>query len=476
MHPGSDPLELFFSSGGFQNYTQFAALQKKVLGTIKDLIYSVNLELSAIVKNHKEMTSLKNQLEAAATQINSDYASLQSQLSSQSSKGKSLSNRLIGINSSLKNLTTKQQELIAAKIGQSLATGGLAPAGDSNASVGFNPGFSPAFAAFSFGAYTHRNGMSQYGALGRANSGQSAEQILVAYYPGETLNKSYPVPATIYVHGTNEYGQNFNCVAYSFNDYVKRLYEVPSSWPVAVLRAQAVAARSYAVRYISTTGNRCNGQPYICPSQSCQVVKYEINASSWQTAVNDTTAWVLSGGPGNFQYSSTSGGYLNTSGWDTTSHSIDSWPANAYENIAGSPWFYKGWYRAGTSNSGATCGRSNPWLNETEFTDVLNSWVVYTNGSNGDKARVTTWDTGCWGGTPYSIGEMKSRADALGGSYNRVYGISSSFSTNGFTSSVSLSTDRGAVTIDGPTFRDIFNFRAPGYLVMKTPLYNVERK
>ena len=254
----------------------------------------------------------------------------------------------------------------------------------------------------------------------------------------------------------------------NFTEYLKHLYEVPSSWPTAVLRAQAVAARSYAIK---------RGSP-ICPSQSCQVVKFEINAENWRKAVNDTAKWVLTGGIGNFQYSSTSGGYLNTSGWDTTSpRNISSWPDGAYENIAGSPWFYKGWYRRPASISEKqACVRSHPWLTEAQFADILNSWVVYTKGTTTDKERVTMWDEPCWGGNPYSISQMTSRAEALGGAYKKVLGVAASYSSGGYTSSISLLTDRGTLVIDGPTFRDIFNLRAPGYLGLKTRLYNIEKK
>ena len=99
-------------------------------------------------------------------------------------------------------LSAKQQAILAAKSGNFVTSVGDVPlADDANSRPTFNPGFSPAFAAFSFGAYTHRNGMSQYGAKGRAESGQNAEQILAAYYPGATLNKSYGVPETINVDG-----------------------------------------------------------------------------------------------------------------------------------------------------------------------------------------------------------------------------------------------------------------------------------
>lgn len=473
---------LFGSNYSFAEAAQFAGLKQAVINKNKDLI----VQYTTTVKNLDATRAQIAESEAVASsqlgQIQALRNSQSAQVSNITRTQSSLNNQVNQINTTLANLTAKQTEIIAAKSGTiSSPIGSVPPTGDPNSERTFDPGFRPAFAVFSFGAYTHRNGMSQYGALGRANSGQTAEQILAAYYPGESLNQSYPVPSTIYVHGTNEYGQTFNCQSYSFDEYVKRLYEVPSSWPTAVLRAQAVAARSYAIKYITTTGNRCNGQPYICPSQSCQVVKFEINASSWQQAVNDTATWVLTGGPGNFQYSSTSGGYLNTSSWDTVSENRSDWlTGGAYEAKAGSPWFYKGWYK---SLYGDNCGRSHPWLNQTEFTDLLNTWVVYNSGNSTDKSRVYQVDyTSCWGSsppaTPYSMDEMRSRAaELLGGSaYTSVSSVSISYSDSGHTSVVTAQTNRGTATFDGSAFRDILNLRLPGRLSAKTALYNIETK
>lgn len=471
QNPQRSPLELFLSNADLSGFSENLAYQSQVVGDSRKLIKLVNTQVQEMEKSRNDIAQAKSDLEALSASLASKVASLKQSYNNANSSKAYLSNKSVTLKSSLAGLSQKQNELIAAKIGNSIATGDLALADDANARVSFNPPFSPAFAAFSFGAYTHRNGMSQYGALGRANSGQNAEQILGAYYSSSSLNKSYPLATNIVVNGTNEYGQTFSNETMNFEEYIKHLYEVPSSWPMEVLKAQAVAARSYAVAYTN------NGQKAICPSQGCQVVKKEINASSWQQAVEATRGWVLTGGNNNFQFSSTSGGYLNTYGWDTTSRSMGSWPGGAYESIGGSPWFYKGWYKSFPGN--ATCGRSHPWLTQAEFVDILNSWVVYTKLSpnDPDKGRVVTTDTACWGGNPYSVAEMKARADQLGGSYSSVTGAPAMTpDPGGFTSSISLYTDRGPLTIDGQVFRDIFNLRAPGYLVIKTPLYNIERK
>jgi peptidoglycan hydrolase-like amidase len=360
------------------------------------------------------------------------------------------------LNIEIAKLTARQQEILAAKFGTFTTSVGDVPlADDFNASPAFNPGFSPAFAAFSFGAYTHRNGMSQYGALGRANTGQNAEQILQAYYPGANLNKNYAVPATIDVVG-------FGTMPFE-DQYLKRIYEVPNSWPLEVLKAQAVAARTFAIR---------SNKP-ICTTQACQVYQNSNKGGRWEEAVNATRGWVLEGGPG-AQYSSTSGGYLNTSGWDTNCGSFSCWTGGAYEKIAGSPWFYKAWYTESYLNSSNKCGRSHPWLTNDEFTDILNSWVVYKNGTQAEKDRIVP--TSCWSGNPFSISEMRDRANAYGGAYTSASSISVSQGTNGSTANVSIQTNKGTLSMSGSDFKTIFNLRAPGFISIRSPLYNIERK
>jgi len=350
-------------------------------------------------------------------------------------------------------LSARQQAILAAKSGTFTTSVGDVPLADDPASrPDFNPGFSPAFAMFSFGAYTHRNGMSQYGAKGRAEAGQSAETILSAYYPGASLNKSYGVPGTINVTG---YG------SMPFEDtYMMRIYEMPNSFPTEALKAQAVAARTYAVR----SGGS------ICPTESCQVYKNSDKGGAWADAVRATRGWVLEGGP-NAQYSSTTGGYGNNSGWDTTCGNRTCWTAGAFEKMAASPWFYKGWYK---DRTGASCGRSHPWLTSDEMSDILNAWIVYQSGS--DRDRISPTDTSCWSGNPFSMGEMKDKANAFSGAVLSVSGVSVSYSENGSTANVNFATNRGDISLSGADFKTIFNLRAPGYVSIKSPLFNVEKK
>jgi peptidoglycan hydrolase CwlO-like protein len=361
------------------------------------------------------------------------------------------------------NLSSKQEELLALKAGGFSTSIGDTPAtlepcsGPPGSSNYCNPGFSPAFAAFSFGA-PHRTGMSQYGAYGRAKSGQSAEDILSAYYKNAELNKSYSSLGTINVSG-------FGNISLEDN-YLLGIYEVPESWGdnggFEALKAQAVAARSYA---LSVTNN---GAGTICPTESCQVYKPQLKSGKWAEAVRATRGWVITrGGQATSTYYSASTGGFTVSqwGWEGIKDTAGAWPDTAYEKVSGSPWFYKGWYK---SRGGETCGRSHPWLSSSEMADILNAWHVLYQGG-GDTNRVSPVGA-CWGGNPYSSGELSS----IGG-YTSVNSVSVVYSNSGSTQSVSFSTNKGSVSMSGEELKRAFNLRAPGYVGIKSSLFNIEK-
>ena len=104
----------------------------------------------------------------------------------------------------------------------------------------------------------------------------------------------------------------------SLEDYVKGIAEVPNTWPAEALKAQAIAARTYALytmnRYATgpRTSWRGNGA-HICATQDCQVyagVAKETKAPQWAAAAAATAGQVIlyNGGPILAMYSSSNGG------------------------------------------------------------------------------------------------------------------------------------------------------------------------
>ncbi len=381
-------------------------------------------------------------------------ASLQTQLDEQSEK---FEKEIAGarayqatLNAKIADLSARQQAIIAAKTGTYTTSLGDVPlADDFNASIGFKaqaPGNS--FAVFSFGAYTHRNGMSQYGAKKQAEEGKSYQEIIQWYY-GHGVRKDDGMADTISVQGHGEM---------SFQKYLYGLAEMPATWNQQALRAQAVAARSYARR----------ANKPICTTEACQVFnksKSDNPPAAWKEAVDATEKEIIDGDV-SAQYSSTTGGYLNTRGWDTTDgNGSGDWSSRAWESRAGSPWFYKSWYRSGYSRTGANCGKDHPWMSQEEFSDIINAWIVRYKETGGvDQGRILPVTIGgCaiggQGGDPYSMSELRDR-----GGVSNVSSVSVSHNDRGQTTNVRVETNKGAFDIPGAQFKEMYNLRAPGYL------------
>ena len=88
----------------------------------------------------------------------------------------------------------------------------------------------------------HGVGMSQDGALGLAKHGFTDTQILAHYYSGTTIGTA-PANAVVRVL------EGSKVVRVPLERYVRGVVsaEMPASWPLAALEAQAIASRTYAL-------------------------------------------------------------------------------------------------------------------------------------------------------------------------------------------------------------------------------------
>lgn len=448
--------------------------QKKIVDEDRKTIIKVVMYINDLEDKKESLVQEKKQLAAIKIEIDKQAEFLSGEISTAKVYQSELSSKI-------SELTAQQQAILSQKTGTFQTSVGEVPlTDDHNSSPSFDPGFSPAFAAFSFGA-PHFNGLSQYGAYGRAKTGQGTEDILRAYYGDVEIKKDYDQNANICVG--NDSG---SCENIPLETYAKRIYEMPGSWGdeggMSALEAQAVAARSYALADMQRRG-------FICPTESCQVYKPENKGGKWEEAVNNTAGWVMmkNGKPLWSKYASTAGGYIDAytdtassghstpSFWDTQ-NGRDGWTSQAYEKISGSPWFYKAWYKL---RSGDSCGRSHPWLNEEEMADVLNAWLVLQDNPTDD--RVTPIGS-CWGGNPYSMSELRDKANGLGGAVTSISGVSVQYSEGGYTANLIFNTNKGSIPIPGYVsgdekgFYKTFNLRAPGRVHLKNGLFNIEKK
>lgn len=462
-HALSNPFSLLLSSTDIGRTMRVFAYQQAVIDEDKKVITQTVLSVKDLEDKKKNLEEEKISLAYLKEETDRRIASVRKLVGD----AESYQTKLTGI---IASLTTQQQSILNVRGGTFTTSVGDVPlADDPNAAPNYNPGFSPAFAAFSFGAYTHRKGMSQYGAKGRAQSGQNATQILQAYYGKAPASKD--TGGDISVTGIG----NMN-----FEDrYLLGIAEMPSNFPTEALKAQAIAARSYAYRY------KIQGSS-ICTTQSCQVFsssKADNPPNEWRQAVKDTRGQVIEDVV--TYYSSTTGGYSLTTGWDTTCGNQGCWTGGAYEKIAGSPWFYKGWYTSDYTNNSAKCGRSHPWLTMEEFADILNAWQVRTNGGDASRVLPVTINTCSIGGAtgnPFSLSEMRTEAASHGGAFTSVTSVSVTYNTDGYTDGVVLQTNKGAVTIPGKEFVETYNLRAPGFVSIRgvlsgnKALFNIEKK
>lgn len=440
------PLLTIFSSGDATDTLKLIAFQQGTSKDDKEVISNISQKIAKLADDKKRLASAKTAIDKQRQFLKGEIAS-----------AKSLQSELQG---KIAALSARQQEIINARSGEFTATiGDSELADDYNASI---KGFREAapggyFAAFAFGAHTHRKGMSQYGARGRAQSGQDFKAILKAYYGKEPTGAG--TDGNIKVSGYGE--MNFETT------YLYGIAEMPSSWSSEALKAQAVAARTYAWRY------KKDGKE-ICTTESCQVFsksKSDNPPDAWKSAVDSTKGQILEDVV--TYYASTHGGFASPIGWDTTDGSGGgNFVDKSYDKAGGSPWVYKAWYTKGYSPSSDKCGRPNPWLSPAEMADIVNAAIALKT-SGIDTSRITPVTTSCWGGNPYSMDELRNLVSGNGGitSANSV----SVSQGNGSTNSVAIN----GVTLSGEDFKRAFNLRAPGYLSIPQSgfyFFNIEKK
>lgn len=117
--------------------------------------------------------------------------------------------------------------------------------------------------------------------------------------------------------GKDAGGRLFVINALPFEDYLKGIAEVPRTWPMEALKAQVVAARSYALAHQAGPGSEGARLGYqICATTACQVylgmgIGNGPYGTRWQHAVEQTRGQVLlhAGRPADTLYFSTSNGH-----------------------------------------------------------------------------------------------------------------------------------------------------------------------
>ena len=428
---------------------------REIIKNISSEIINVLVDKDKLEKDKVRMASLQAEVDKNAKFIGGEV-----------NKAKAFQAEL---SSKIAQLSARQQQIISQRqaslnLPTSLGAGPLFCTDDRK----LDPGFRPAFAFFSFGI-PHRVGMNQYGALGRAQGGQNHEDILRAYFQDFSFEQKSNINLSVQGHGSMP-----------IETYLLGIYEMPESWPIEALKAQAIAARSYALSYTN------NGSKEICTTQACQVYKGGNKGGNWEQAVKQTEGktMVSGGNPVSAWYSSTDGGYTFSSsdvGWSSRSFTkrvrdtqgdISSFSdlfSKAYDKD--SPCFYSAQgFRSQYAKSA--------WLKSEEVADIVNV-IMLTKKDSGvsshtyqpDKPNPEGQDT-------WDEGRVKQELKNRGGTpFNSISSISVSADfSSGMVTSITISGDGGSETFNGSEFKNFFNLRAPANIQIVGPLFNIETK
>ncbi len=455
-----NPLLIFLSSQEGSSLLQQYTWYQAIISKDKETITQYTTDISTLNEN-------KTKLEAQQKSLASLKKNLETRFGF-------LANEIKKAETYKAELSAKQQSLIAAKTAMfNTSVGDVSSSDDPASRADYNPGFSPAFALFSFGA-PHRKGMSQYGAYGRAKAGQNYETILKAYYGDIKIEKIDTNGSIKTDKGTLPFEDN----------YLVGIAEMPAGWGdnggYEALKAQAIAARTYALN----STNNLSGS--ICTTEACQVyssTRYN-SPGKWKQAVEDTRGMVIksnkTGKIFSTMYASTSGGatlsyssanHTTPQLWDTPCGNQSCWPNDSYEKA--SPWYYKGWYKTRSNNA---YGRSHPWLNQEEFADIINAVLYYDKtGDSGHLSQIQNCIGSC-DSNAWSKDELRRQVADKSGPVSSISSISVDYSTAGTTKNVRVSTDKGDFTFSASTFKTAFNLRSPGAIVIKSDLFNIEKK
>ncbi len=455
------PLMLLFSTQGAGNLLKQFTWYQSVIAQDKNMISDFSQEIVSLNNNKANLESQKNKLAELRKNMESRFGFLAGEIQKAEANKKRLNAEL-----------TKLIEMKTAMFNTSV--GNVSSSDDPASRADYNPGFSPAFAVFSFGA-PHRKGMSQYGAFGRAKAGQNYETILKAYYGNIKIEKIEVGDSIKTAVGTLPFEEN----------YLVGIAEMPAKWGeqggFEALKAQAIAARTYALAYT----NKLSGT--ICVTEACQVYSKNRlnNPGKWKEAVEQTRGLVIkSNNTGEIfstMYASTSGGatigysskgHSTPQLWDSSCGNQGCWPGEAFEKMAGSPWFYKGWY---TLRDGRSFGLNHPWLNNDDFADIVNAVLYYSKTGDGNNlSQYRNCISGCV--NAWSKDELRRQVADKGGPVSSITSVGVDYSTAGVTKNVRIGTDKGNFTFDANTFKTAFNLRAPGAIVIKSDLFNLEKK
>ena len=482
--------QFFLSRDSWDSFVEGLFVKKRAITVLRDEVEKINGEFISLAESREALEKQKTELEEQKGDLDKSYAllaaekaRLQKELNAQIASKTSVSSQINKLTSQLSNL---QKTLLYTRQGGTSVDINTIPVGGSD--LGSFATFTSkapvgSFGVFSIGAYTHRNGMSQYGAKARAEAGQTYTQILDAYYPDRVIKNATIEDIKVLYCDTSS--KDFHCPRAGYNvedgcvsptyktykfetEYLYRLGEMPEYFHIEALKAQAIAARTYALRVTNYGASAIR-------ADTCHQYVAGVKTGTWKTAVDATAGKVLKSGSSLAvtQYAAVHGGWINggvnggVARWDVYDDSKVRDFSNTWDSKSGISWIYRSWYRRDTKNSNTKDSNScyrYPWLSGQEMADIVNAASRLTDigGSGSSDSRIYPIHDRCHSdGNPYSFTEMRNKSSSK---FTKVILVQVSRSSGNTNSIKFVNEDGREITISGSYFKLAYNLRAPGYL------------
>ncbi|GIW58871.1 MAG: hypothetical protein KatS3mg086_156 [Candidatus Dojkabacteria bacterium] len=351
----------------------FVSIQQEGILSLLEMLQDLKALSSEYDKKLQELQAQNSELEAKKQKLENELLALQNAIYATNNNIVSLQSQQQNIESKIKNLLEEQKQAFEyeRKILEQDPGGG---GGNINEGEWF-------FYGSGRDLYQgHGVGMSQWGAHGMALNGFTYDQILIFYYENSYLQGGFSKQINVDGYGSMD-----------IETYVSGLGEVPNKacgnpdqvqsnpekyviddpntswdcWPEEAIKAQVVAARTYAWWYTSVRGS-------ICTTASCQVYSGG-NGKAWAAQETSGQLVLYNGSPIEAVYSSD-----NNQGYGTADN--DTIWQNIYGD--GTPYPY---LRSKNDNDYATPTQWTNWTYQTSgflSQDINNMLNFVVNNSS----------------------------------------------------------------------------------------------
>ncbi len=284
QNPQRTNLELFLTQD-LTGFTEMLSYQSQVFNDSRNLVKAVNEEVVSMEKDQTSLRNSKTELENLVAALDARYKEQKQSLASAASRQVTLSKGLDLIKSDITRALIRKSELDEQRRG---SFSGAPPVPFSQGPPG-----TVYYFFYGIGKYSsmgHGIGMSQWGAKGYAQKGWSATSILQKYYTGVNIG-GYTQPGTIRVriYSSCTSSNLLREEVMDFNTYLKGVSEMFSDWPLEAQKAQAIAARTYAIRVVNNKG-------FIEGNTYDQCYTGNTSRAIWNQAVDQTNGLVVTSG------------------------------------------------------------------------------------------------------------------------------------------------------------------------------------